>query len=398
MFPSGPALTLTVRRWQQGNKRLAATMASLLGPDTTPTSPLLWLMGQPSLWHHLLAFLWVRKRSMARQKEMVGAWPPLRENKSLSLSPARPSVAVVVVSYNSADMIGECLQNLVCRSANLEIRVIDNGSCDDTLLRLVPMAAAGGIALSAAGQNLGFAAAVNRMTEAELAGGGADYILMANPDVLADPDAIDALIALARLRPEAGLYGGRMETFEGKLDRTSCLALPSLRLAFAFACCANVLPGLSLLDPDRLGGWQRDDTREVPALTGGFLLVDRRLWQRLRGFDTRFFLYGEDVDLSRRAHAFGARPMMTDLCRYRHIGGASSPGDGERAVLFLRGFIELAAHLQMPRLARHLILAGAALRALMEPVAGSSRHWRVAWRRRAEWRHGWSRLHIHAES
>jgi GT2 family glycosyltransferase len=213
---------------------------------------------------------------------------------------------------------------------------------------------------------------------------------MANPDVLAEPDAIDALVSLAQMRPGAGLYGGRMETPDGRLDKTSCLALPSIRSFLAFACCANALPVISLLDPNSLGGWQRDDTREVPALTGGFLLVDRRLWQQLGGFDTRFFLYGEDVDLSWRAQALGAQPFMTDLCRYRHVGGASSPKVGDRYVLIMCGLVELASRMPMAWLANRLIVAGVAIRAFIEPVAGTSYRWRIVWRERTKWRYGWS--------
>lgn len=395
-FPAGSALPVTVRRWRSGNRRLAARGVSVLGPDTTCVSPLAWLLGQPSLWRHLPALLWVRLWSMTLRDMAADGWRPLREAQAFAPVPARPRVAVVVVTFNSADLIEGCLQNLVCRSADLEIRVIDNGSSDDTSLRLAPLAHSGSIAIDAVGHNLGFAAAVNRATQAELAGGGADYVLMVNPDVLAEPDAIDALMSLARLRPNAGLYGGRMETLDGRLDRSSCLALPSIRHFLAFACCANILPIISLLDPDRLGGWQRDDTREVPALTGGFLLVDRQLWQRLGGFDTRFFLYGEDVDLSRRARAFGARPFMTNLCRYRHVGGASSQYETDRYVLILRGLVELAAHLPMSWSARLLLLAGVAIRAFIEPAAGSSHRWRIVWQQRKSWRYGWSGLNVSA--
>jgi N-acetylglucosaminyl-diphospho-decaprenol L-rhamnosyltransferase len=396
-FPVGSALPKTVRRWRSGNQRLAASGISVLGPDPTCVSPLTWLLGRPSLWRHLPALLWVRLRSMSERDMTVDGWRPLRNTPAFSPAPAHARVAVVVVAFNSADLIEGCLQNLVCRSADMEIRVIDNGSSDDTLLRLAHMAETGSIAIDAVGRNLGFAAAVNRATQAELAGGGSNYVLMVNPDVLAEPDAIDALVSLARLHPHAGLYGGRMETLEGQLDRSSCLALPSIRHFLAFACCANILPIISLLDPDRLGGWQRDDTREVPALTGGFLLVDRLLWQRLGGFDTRFFLYGEDVDLSRRARALGARPLMTNLCRYRHLGGASSKHETDRYVLILRGLIELAAHLPMSWSAHHLLLAGVAIRAFIELAAGSSHRWRIVWQQRTSWRYGWSGLKDSAE-
>ena len=63
--------------------------------------------------------------------------------------------------------------------------------------------------------------------------------------------------------------------------------------------------GSRLFDPESLGGWQRDTVREVGIVTGCLLLVPRALWQELGGFDTRFFMYGEDADLGMRARALG---------------------------------------------------------------------------------------------
>ena len=390
VFPAGPALPAAVRRWRAGNRCLAAAGRSVAGPGAAPAAPLPWLARHPRLWRHLPAFVWVSGHAMRLPDEPAGAWHPRRPDRGdCPAVPARPRLTAVVVTYNSAALISDCLASLTCRGADLDICVIDNGSTDDTLQRIAALDTEGRIAVEATGRNLGFAAAVNRATQADPSGTCGDYILLVNPDAVPAPDAIDALLALARLRPGAGLYGGRMETPDGRLDRSSCLALPSLRLWLAFALCAGALPGLSLLDPDSLGGWRRDDTREVPALTGGFLLVSRHLWQRLDGFDTRFFLYGEDVDLCRRARSLGARPMMTDLCRYCHVGGASASSRGERTVLILHGLVELTVNLPMARVARCLILLGVAIRACIAPAVGSKQHWQIAWRHRDAWRHGW---------
>lgn len=84
--------------------------------------------------------------------------------------------------------------------------------------------------------------------------------------------------------------------------------------------------------------------------------------------------------------------LMTNLCRYRHLGGASSKHEADRYVLIMRGLIELAAHLPMSWSARHLLLAGVAIRAFIELAAGSSHRWRIVWQQRTSWRYGWSGL------
>lgn len=124
------------------------------------------------------------------------------------------------------------------------------------------------------------------------------------------PDAIDHLLTLAARFPDAGLYSGR-----------------AVRHALKFAM---------LRDQDSLGGWQRDDIRSVPALTGAFLLIHRGLWERLEGFDERYFLYGEDVDLCMRAWRLGARPMFTPAAGHLHHGGGSSTPE-QRLIAILRG-------------------------------------------------------------
>jgi GT2 family glycosyltransferase len=179
---------------------------------------------------------------------------------------------------------------------------------------------------------------------------------------------------------------------DGRLDPTSCLALPSLWHAAAFGLGLSLLHG-AFFDPDSLGGWKREGIREVPALTGGLMLIDAKLWRKLGGFDERFFLYGEDVDLCMRARQIGARPLFTDACTYIHRGGASSATVADRAVAILTGKATLYRRHLFPLLrpiASAFLLMGVALRSTLERVARPNQKiWRDVWSRREEWRQGW---------
>jgi GT2 family glycosyltransferase len=78
-----------------------------------------------------------------------------------------------------------------------------------------------------------------------------------------------------------------------------------------------------LFDPESLGPWQRDDVREVDAVTGCFLLTERALWDELKGFDESFFMYGEDTDLCLRAAKAGRPCVVCPDCTLIHYGGQS---------------------------------------------------------------------------
>lgn len=304
----------------------------------------------------------------------------------------RPSIRIAIVTHNSASHIGPCLGSLVSATAQLDPRVADNASSDATIATIRQLRP--DLPVQENPRNLGFGAAVNRLCEDM---DGVDYVLLVNPDAVLDAGAIDALVALADRHPEAGLYGGRMFDAQGRLNPVSCLAAPSLWHAAAFGLGLTLARGAPGLDPDSLGGWRRTGTREVPVLTGGMLLIAVPLWKALGGFDEHFLLYGEDVDLCLRARSLGARPMFTDRAVFRHDDGASAASRLDQQINILRGKASLyRRHLRggAGALACRLLALGAVVRAALEvAISRRERVWCGVWRRRADWRDGWTQSH-----
>jgi GT2 family glycosyltransferase len=311
------------------------------------------------LWPHLPAFA-----AVLTGRERRG-WSRAESLRPKESAPIPPTVDAIVVTYNNAKTITPCLASINATTTT----VVDNNSQDATL-SLVPNAIRNTT-------NIGFAAAVNQAAR----GVRSDYLLLVNPDAELRPDAIAQLLTLAARFPTAGLYGGRAVNGSGHLDPTTCLARPTLWHAIAFATGLSATP----LDPDSLGRWPRDDIRRVPTLTGSMLLIHRGLWDRLGGFDERFTLYGEDVDLCLRATHLGAHPMFTPTAVHLHHGGGSSTPEA-RLIAILRGKATLyTTYIGKP--ARYALLSGVALRA-----ATGSTTWRHAWNNRAQWRTGWPEL------
>jgi GT2 family glycosyltransferase len=151
-----------------------------------------------------------------------------------------------------------------------------------------------------------------------------------------------------------------------------------------------------------MGGWDRDTAREVGVVTGCLVVVHRDVWQALGGFDERFFMYGEDTDLSLRAHEAGYRPMITPAAEVVHTIGASSAPTNRR-VMIMRGKVTVF-RLHWGRagaaLGRALLLGGVALRAglgLGKQALGRERtteqeSWLGTWQRRREWLDGYPPL------
>lgn len=265
--------------------------------------------------------------------------------------------------------------------------VVDNASDDGTAEMI--RAEFPWVRLRALDVNLGFAAGMN--LAAEHAEG--EYVLLLNPDTVVREGAVANLVRFAREHPEHGLYGGRTFRPSGRVCPGSCWGLPSLWSLFCFATMLNTaFKGNRFLDPESLGGWKRDSVREVGIVTGCLLLASKRFWDELGGFDLRFFMYGEDADLSMRARKLGARPAITPDAVVIHEVGVSSAARPDKLLLLFSGKTTLVRK-NWPRPKRDLglalILTGVAVRAALaalRPRASSADSaWRVLWRARDEW-------------
>ena len=314
-------------------------------------------------------------------------------------APAAPEVAVVIVTHNAAEHVAPCLRSVraAARDTVLEVVVVDNASTDgapEVVAREMPEAR-----LIRRPDNLGFARACNLAVRHARA----PWILLLNPDAVLRPGALAALLRFARARPDAGIVGGRALTPEGALDPHSSGMRPTPWSVVCRAAGLSALaPGSGLLNPEEIGGWARDCERRVDFVVGCLFLVGRPLWDRLGGFDERYFLYGEEADFCLRAARLGLRPAITPSAEVVHAEGASSPGREQQQVWLLTARATLIRRHWRGATARRLGLAalwaGAAARgavaaplvsALAPGRAARAAGWRGVWTRRAEWLPGY---------
>ena len=221
---------------------------------------------------------------------------------------------VVVVTYNSADVIGRCLDSC----AGLPVVVVDNASRDATceLVRQRPS-----VKLIHNSTNRGFAAAANQ-------GVGAletELTLLLNPDAeLATP--IDRM-AEACSHEGVGAAGGRLVDDTGQVQSGFTLRrFPTpWTLAFEVLGINRLLPRNPVNRRYRCLDVDLDQPAEADQPPGAFLMFRRQLWQRLGGFDTRFHpLWFEDVDFCKRARDLGLKIQYVPHAIARHGGGHST--------------------------------------------------------------------------
>lgn len=297
-------------------------------------------------------------------------------------------VAVVIVTYNSADEIETCLSSIYQQDSDIsvEIVIVDNESQDETVKIIEEKFPKVNLVLP--GANLGFAKGVNLGVR----NSDAKYVLLFNPDAEILEDAIGKVYHFAEENPKYGLYGGRSFDEDGEVDPASCWGEPTLWSMTLFALgLTTMVPRNNFFDPESLGDWKRDTVREVGVITGCFLLALREVWDELEGLDERFFMYGEDVDLAMRARKAGYSPVIYPEAKLIHEGGKSSDTPVHKTLLLYRGKASLVhAHWNgvAKKYALGMLAFGAGLRGFLSKVVGkgeNTRRWQTVWEKRSEW-------------
>lgn len=229
------------------------------------------------------------------------------------------AIDIVIVNWNSGDQFRECVESVQAHGAGSAARVVvvDNGSTDGSADAVDGLS---GVELIRTGENLGFAAACNRGA----AVGNAPYLLFLNPDTRLFANSLSVPLALME-QPEnadVGICGIQLVDESGQLNRT-CARFPTLGRLAAGALGLDKVPGLRGAAM-RMADWDHAETRAVDQVIGAFFLIRRDLFERLGGFDERFFVYFEEVDLSFRARQAGWRSVYLAGARAFHAGGGTS--------------------------------------------------------------------------
>jgi GT2 family glycosyltransferase len=229
------------------------------------------------------------------------------------------SVAVVIPSWNSLGLLPRCLESVRTQGVDLEPMVVDNGSSDGTVAFLERE----GIPHLALPRNVGFAPAVNLGVKRTAAA----QVLVLNADTVLEPGAVAALGAALDADPGLGGAQPRLLQLEG--DQDSPREVEAARLYSAGQALTRDGRALEAAagEPQRPGLLSR---REIFGVCGAACLLRRELFERLGGYDERYFAFYEDVDLNVRAQIAGWRFAYVPEAVVWHVGNASWQAGFER--------------------------------------------------------------------
>jgi N-acetylglucosaminyl-diphospho-decaprenol L-rhamnosyltransferase len=227
------------------------------------------------------------------------------------------TVSAVVVSFNSAGFLPDCLRSLRSEGVD-DVVVVDNASLDASVevVRVADPAAK----VVEAGGNLGFGSAANRGVAAALG----EYVMILNPDTVVEPGTVKALAEALDRDPGLALVGPRIENLDGSLY-PSVRRFPDLMVAFGHAFLGLVWPTNPSTRRYRMLDWDHDEAAaDVDWVGGACLMVRRRAFDVVGGFDEGHFMYVEDVDLCWRLGRAGWRIGYEPGGRVVHALGGSS--------------------------------------------------------------------------
>jgi N-acetylglucosaminyl-diphospho-decaprenol L-rhamnosyltransferase len=232
----------------------------------------------------------------------------------------RPDIDVVIVTYNSARVVGDLLDSLPAALDGLtaDVVVVDNGSADET----VSLLESRGDCHVVRSANVGYAAGINRgVREAA----GSDAILVLNPDARLHARSVAPLLQ-ALHEPHTGIVAPQVRSPDGSLE-LSLRRKPTLLRALGLT--RTGIPALS----EYVGAaGEYAHPHVVDWALGAALLMSRACFDALDGWDESYFLYSEETDLSLRARDIGLLTRYEPRSVAVHIGGQSGRNDKTHAM------------------------------------------------------------------
>ncbi len=239
-------------------------------------------------------------------------WEFLGENVDLS---------IIIVNYN----VKEFLQNLIYsiykagQKIAYEIIIVDNASDDGSVEFLQEKFP--DIKLIVNEKNFGFSKANN----AGLSVAKGKYILLLNPDTIVQEDTFERMIDFFEQTPDAGMAGCKILNTDGTLQLACRRSFPGPWTSFCKVTgLSNLFPGSRLFARYNLTYLNENETYEVDAISGSFMMIKKEAYEKVGKLDEQFFMYGEDLDWCYRVQKEGYKVYYVHDTQIIHYKGEST--------------------------------------------------------------------------
>jgi GT2 family glycosyltransferase len=225
------------------------------------------------------------------------------------------NVSIIIVNYKTPELLENCLSSLFTHTKGLsfEVIIVDNASNDGSAAMVRSRFPS--VTLIESPTNIGFGQA-NNLGAAHASG---DYLFLLNSDTVLFENALLPLLDFMRGNPHCGVCGGNLLDLALNPVHSYGPVLPSatsdlyrflpdsMRYRFGRDWCYNYSG-----KPKRVG-----------YITGADMMIRRDLFERVGGFDSSFFMYYEETELTARVRKLGFTVCSVPACRIIHIKGAS---------------------------------------------------------------------------
>ena len=264
-------------------------------------------------------------------------------------------ISIIIVSYNVRLFLEQCLYSVgkavhfyterclqsavdgrrTTEAVDAEILVFDNDSSDGTIEYLQPNFPS--VIFLSNGKNNGFATANNLALQRA----SGNYVLFLNPDTLLPEEFFLVALDFMKKTQSVGAVGVQMVNGNGTYLRESKRGLPGVWASFCkLTGLTAAFPRSRFLAGYYLGQLDHRSNHEVEVLSGACMLISKLVLDKTGGFDERFFMYAEDIDLSYRILQAGFKNYYISEITIVHYKGESTIKDFRYVRLFYRAMMQ----------------------------------------------------------
>ncbi len=231
-------------------------------------------------------------------------------------------VSIIIVNYNTKDILRDCLKNLEGKYGDLEVIVVDNDSPDgsaEMMKKEFPKDKYPWVTLIEAPNN-GLAASSNIGLEKAVG----DYLLYMGSDAFPEKGTIEGMVDYMEEHKDVGIATCKLLQRDFQLDMDAHRGFPTPWTAIShFLWLDRLLPRSKIFNGYFMGWENMEAPHEIDLCISHFMLIRKNVFSDVGKWDTDFFLYGEDVDFCWRAKQKGWKIMYLPMWTTVHYKGAS---------------------------------------------------------------------------
>ena len=248
-----------------------------------------------------------------------------------------PKLSITIVNFNQKYFPRMCVESLRKSVTDFEYEIIfiDNNSTDESISYLESAEKQGLIKLIKSPKNLGYGRANN--LAAKNAKG--EYILIMNNDITVEPDLLQKMVSYMENHSEIGILAPKLIYHSGHVQE-SCRRRMKLADLIAKRTPLRFIPPFKKKCEDYLmRDFSHDKIQEVDLLVGAFLMMPKKVFDEIEGFDERYFLFMEDFDICRKVWQKGYKvvyfPEVEAIHYHKRLSDGSIFGQLTKKVFWI---------------------------------------------------------------